>query len=194
MSAPCECRVTVGDANDDQVLGFDTSILHCSRHSEAHVAQLEADRDQLTLDVEDRDVLVARLKGEWPATDGSPMGIMQAKLEAMTRERDALQAIANEAALTVARLEAEIVGLRQRIEAASLGGQLDLPRMIARLEETVEFLEGALTRYGRHEPKCPVGRWQGFDPALGENYAGTWYPKGQAPPCSCGFTAAVEGR
>ena len=65
MSAPCGCHVfeTV-PVERATFLG----VAHCPRHSEAHVAKLETDRDQLLNKNEEASFTILKLKGEWPAT------------------------------------------------------------------------------------------------------------------------------
>ena len=120
MSAPCGCRVTVGDANDDQVLGFDTAILYCDRHSEVHVMQMEVMLSAATvraMGAEAKLEAITKERDQARAAMALALGTshpefyksskeiaLEEKIENLTKERDALQAIANEAALTVARL------------------------------------------------------------------------------------------
>lgn len=52
---------------------------------QAHLAQCRADRNQLVIHNEELSVQVMKLKVDWSATDGSPVGILQAKL-AQARE------------------------------------------------------------------------------------------------------------
>ena len=84
---------------------------------QARLTQCQADRNTLVSQNEDLGVQLVKLKGEWPATDGSPMGILQAKL---ALARTALEQIAAGAFIVDQR--GELVNVAKRALASLAGG------------------------------------------------------------------------
>jgi len=67
---------------------------------------------------------------------------------------------------------------------------------LAAERERVARLREALEEYGMHSTGCSLCRFEGGRPTefggYEYQYAGTWYPADQLPPCTCGFSDALE--
>jgi hypothetical protein len=69
------------------------------------------------------------------------------------------------------------------------------------LGTTVEGLKEALLEYGQHEIRCAAAQFQRGEPTKGEDtkngryrsmYDGKWYYDDDMPPCTCGFSQALN--
>ena len=63
------------------------------------------------------------------------------------------------------------------------------------LQARVAALTEALEEYGSHQLSCPLAQWSHGRPTKDGGYetmyAGKWYQRGDKPPCTCGFNAAL---